>query len=273
VGGLRWDRYRAGISNSINSANTAGSTVVPSASQTVSFTSVRAGAIYQPTEAQSYYASYGTSFNPSLEQLTVTTGQQNLDPEKNRSIEVGAKWDLMDGNLSLTSALFQVEKTNARTQVASGVYQLDGDVRVNGFEVGVAGRITPKWQVFAGYTFLDAKILQAAAFDNTKGKTPANTPRNSATLWSSYKLTPQWEAGGGATWMSNRYANNTNLSEIGGYLRWDATLAYHQPKYDLRLNLLNLTDRRDYVAAIASDGGRAVPGIGRTALLTGTYRF
>ena len=273
VGGLRWDRYRAGISNSINSANTAGNTVVPSASQTVNFTSVRAGAIYQPSDTQSYYASYGTSFNPSLEQLTVTTGQQNLDPEKNRSVEVGAKWDLLDGNLSLNSALFRIEKTNARTQVASGVYQLDGDVRVNGVEIGVAGRITPKWQVFGGYTWLNAEIVQAAAFENTQGRVPANTPKSSATLWTSYKLTPAWETGGGATYLSNRYANNTNTSAIGSYLRWDAMLAYHQPKYDLRLNLLNLSNRRDYVAAIASDGGRAVPEIGRAALLTGTYRF
>jgi catecholate siderophore receptor len=273
VGGLRRDRYQASTSNSVNSGNTAGSTTVPSADQTVNFTSVRAGVIYQPSDTQSYYASYGTSFNPSLEQLTVTTGQQNLDPEKNRSIEVGAKWDALDGNLSVTSALFQIEKTNARTQVSTGVYQLAGDIRVNGVEVGIAGRITPRWQVFGGYTWLDAEIVKSAAFENSQGKAPANTPRNSATLWTSYKLTPAWETGGGVTYLSNRYANNTNAVAAGSYVRWDATVAYHQPKYDLRLNLLNLADRRDYIAAIPSDGGRSVPGIGRTALLTATYKF
>ena len=40
-----------------------------------------AGAIFQPTDVQSYYFSYGTSFNPSLETLTLTSGQQSLDPE------------------------------------------------------------------------------------------------------------------------------------------------------------------------------------------------
>jgi catecholate siderophore receptor len=43
---------------------------------------VRSGAIWQPSTAQSYYVSYGTSFNPSLEQLTGTAGQQNLDPKE-----------------------------------------------------------------------------------------------------------------------------------------------------------------------------------------------
>jgi len=39
------------------------------------------------------------------------------------------------------------------------------------------------------------------------------------------------------------------------------------------VNLLNLTNKYYYDALIQSDGGRAVPGIGRTALLTATYRF
>lgn len=273
VGGLRQDRYQGSIDNNVNSLNTAGNTTVPSATQIVNFTSVRAGAIYQPSEAQSYYVSYGTSFNPSLEQLTLTTGQQNLDPEKNRSVEIGAKWDLMQGNLSLTSALFRIDKSNARTQTSTGVYDLSGDIRVNGFELGATGRLTPRWQVIGGYTFLDATIVKATAFDGSQGKVPANTPRNSATLWTTYALTPEWEVGGGATYMSNRFANNTNVVEAGDYARWDATLAYRQPKYDIRLNLLSLTDRRDFISLIQSDGGRSVPGGGRAALVTATYRF
>jgi catecholate siderophore receptor len=273
VGGLRQDRYHARIDNNVNVLNTAGITTVPSASETDNFTSVRAGAIYQPSEAQSYYVSYGTSFNPSLEQLTLTTGQQNLDPEKNRSIEIGGKWDLMQGNLSLTSALFRIDKSNARTQTSTGVYDLSGDIRVNGFEFGATGRLTPRWQVIGGYTFLDATIVRAAAFDGSQGKVPANTPRNSATLWTTFAMTPEWELGGGATYMSNRFANNTNVVEAGDYTRWDATLAYHQPKYDIRLNLLNLTDRRDFISLIQSDGGRSVPAGGRAALVTATYRF
>ena len=266
VGGLRWDRYKASITNSINSANTAGNTTLPSASQSVNFTSVRAGAIYQPSDTQSYYVAYGTSFDPSLEQLTLTTGQQNLDPEKNRSYEVGAKWDLLNGDLSLTSALFQVDKTNARSQTSAGVYDLTGNIRVNGFEATVTGRITPQWQVIGGYTYLDAKIVKASTLDRSQGKVPANTPRNSATLWTTYTPVKAWEVGGGVTYMSDRFA-------VGDYTRWDATVAYHQPKYDLRLNLLNLTDRRDFIATIPSDGGRAVPGAGRTLMLTGTYKF
>ncbi|AMP00615.1 tonB-dependent siderophore receptor family protein [Collimonas arenae] len=276
VGGLRYDRYIASITNSLNATNApaaAKNTTLPYAQQTVNFTSVRLGGIWEPSAEQSYYLSYGTSFNPSLEQLTGTTGQQNLDPEKNRSYELGGKWDLANGNLSLNSAIFQIKKDNARSLIATGVYELDGTVRVNGARAGATGRITKDWQIALGYTYLDAKIIQASALDGTLGKVPANTPKNTLTSWTTYKLAPHWEIGGGATYMSERYASNTNVVQVGGYTRWDATVAYTQPKYDIRLNLFNLTNKMYYDALIPSDGGRAVPGTGRTALLSVNYRM
>jgi catecholate siderophore receptor len=263
VGGVRWDDYRAEISNSIS---------LPAyASQTTTFTSVRAGVIFQPNDWSSYYVSYGTSFDPSLEQLTVTNGTQNLAPETNKSYETGAKWDALNGKLSLNAALFQVEQNNSRTEDSAGEYELNGDVRVRGGQLSATGRLSDKWQVIAGYTYMDALVVKAA--DGTEGHTPANTPRNTMTLWSTYAFTPAWEAGGGLTYMSSRYAANTDLVEVGGYTRWDAEVAYHQKKYDLRLNLLNLTNKFYYDALIQSDGGRSVPAVGRTVMATATYKF
>ena len=263
IGGLRWDRFQAQIHNT---------TSLPLyATQTNYFTSVRAGVIYQPTDWQSYYVSYGTSFDPSLEALTLTNLTQNLAPESTKSYEVGGKWDLLGGNLSVNSAFFREEMDNARTQVSTTEYELDGDVRVQGFQAGVTGHLTDKWQVFGGYTYMDAIILKAA--DGTQGHVPANTPRNTLTLWSTYAFTPHWEIGGGPTYMSPRYASNTNYVRVPGYTRWDATAAYHAKKYDVRLNLLNMTNKEYFDALIPSDGGRSVPGIGRTLLATFDYRF
>jgi len=265
VSGLRYDRYTANLTNTINAPS--------SASQTVDYTSVRSGLIYQPTDVQSYYVSYGTSFNPSLEQLALTSGQQSLDPEKNRSYEAGGKWDLLNGDLSVSSALFQTDKFNARSQIATGEFELTGDVRVRGFEAGAAGRITRRWQLLAGYTYLDSRIVKASALDATQGDVLANTPRHSASVWAVYNPTHEWEFGTGFTYMSQRYAANNDAVQIPDYLRWDATIAYHQPKYDIRLNLLNLANRLNYEGVIPSDKGRSVPSIDRTALLTLTYRF
>ena len=220
VGGVRWDRYEASIHNSIN---------VPSyATQTNYFTSVRGGMILQPTDWQSYYASYGTSFNPSLEALTLTNHAAEPAARNEQSYEVGAKWDLLDGGLSVTQSLFSIEKDNARTQTSTGQYTLDGDVRVRGYQLGVAGHITNKWQVFGGYTYMNGTMLKAA--DGTAGHTLANTPRNTITLWTTYAVMPHWEIGGGPMYMSSRYAANNNFVSVGGYTRWDAMAAYHAEK-------------------------------------------
>ena len=265
VGGMRWDYYDATINNTVNNPRRA--------SQSVDHWSWRAGLMYQPSETQTYYASYGTSFNPSIETLTLTNGQQNLAPEENQSVEAGGKWAVMDGNLLLMSAVFQTIKKNARSQVSAGVYELIGEVRVNGFEATAAGRLTRNWQILAGYTYLDPEITDASALDGTKGKVPLNTPRNSTSLWTTYNITPEWQVGGGMTTMSGRYANNTNTVSVGQYVRVDATVAYMQPKYDVRLNVFNVFDKLNFDQLIASQNGRSVPGTNTQALLTFTYRF
>ena len=268
VGGLRHDRYSANIGNSMPTA-----TVLVSENQTVNFTSVRAGGIWQPTQAQSYYLSYSTSFNPSLEQLVTTTGSsQPLPPETNRAYEAGGKWDLDGGNLSLSAAAFQVTQDNARSQNPDGSYSATGTVRVNGARAGVAGRVTDKLQIFGGYTHLNATIVGGIA-PGTNGMVPANTPKDSVSLWSTYAITPQWEVGAGATYSSSRFANNTDLVQVGSYTRWDGMITYHQPKYDIRLNVYNLFDTNYYDALIPSDGGRSVPGLGRSAMVSVAYRF
>ena len=67
-----------------------------------------AGVIFEPKPWQSYYASYSTSFNPSLEQLVNTTGtSQPLPPEQNQSFEIGVKYDLLHGNLGTSISMKQ----------------------------------------------------------------------------------------------------------------------------------------------------------------------
>jgi len=265
VAGVRYDSYDASLDNSTN--------LPASASQRVDFTSVRAGVIYQPTGTQSYYVSYGTSFNPSLETLALVNGQQSLDPETSRQYELGAKWGFLDNQLSVTAAIFDIEKDNVRSQISPGVYELTGDIRVKGFQTSFAGYLTHAWQVFGGYTYLDAEIVQASALDGTQGKVPANTPKNSASLWTAYNVTREWKVGTGVTYMSDRYASNNNAVKVPDYSRWDAMVAWQQSAYTIQLNVFNLTDRLNYDMLIPSDRGRSVPGTNLQALLSVVYAF
>jgi catecholate siderophore receptor len=283
VGGLRWDRFKA--ASTLNKltlpAGYPVDTTIASVPKTDTMLNPRAGIIYQPNETQSYYLSYGTSSNPSAEAVTQTASTASLDPEKSRSIEAGTKLDFMDGALSLNSAVFHVEKNNVRTTNAlTGIVTLDGDVRVQGIELGVVGRITSAWQILAGYTLLDGKVLKskdrsgsgtaASPYVYAEGKTLQNTPRHSASAWSTYSFSSEWEAGGGLVYSSQRNVNNFEDAVLDGYTRFDATLAYKQKSYDVRLNLQNLGDKKYFETA---SGGRATPVKGRSAIITLTYRF
>jgi catecholate siderophore receptor len=265
VGGVRRDWFDARIANTI--------TLPRSIVQDVAYTSYRAGGIWQPTLAQSYYVSYSTSFNPSLEQLTNTTGATTpLAPETNKAYEAGAKVDALNGQLSVNGAVFQITQDNARSADASGNYTATGTIRVRGARLGGSGLLAHGWKLFAGYAFIDARIVDGVGV-GTQGRVPANTPRNSATLWSTCEVMPHWDLGGGAVYMSRRYAANTDVVQVGGYARWDGTLDYHQPRYDVRLNVFNLFDRNYFDALIPSDGGRSVPGTGRSAMLSFSYHL
>jgi len=277
VGGLRWDYYSATVGNSINSVNTPGNNNVAFLYQADTFTSVRGGVIFEPTPQQSYYVSYSTSFNPSLEQLTSTTGTSTLPPENNAGWEAGVKYELLNSNLSLNAAVFSIIKNNARTANPDGSYSPTGNVQVTGGRVGFSGRITPEWQVFGGYAHLNGVILQGLNYQNgignTTGKVPLNTPTDSANLWTTYTFKETYEIGGGFFYVGQRYANNTNTVVVPAYTRFDLTAAYKQPTYDVRLNVYNLFNSVYYDGVIASDGGRAVMGAGTTGMITLNYRL
>jgi catecholate siderophore receptor len=213
----------------------------------------RAGIVWQPTKAQSYYFSYGTSFNPSAEAFSLAANTANIPPEKNRNFEIGAKYDLFDGRLSATAALFRLEKTNARTASPTNpdLTVLSGEQRTDGFELGLAGEILPRLDLSMTYAYLDAEVTKSnsTAVGTVSGQTkslqgmiPVNVPRHSGVTWLSYHLTDAWEIGGGVFYSSERHTDTVNEVTLPGYARLDAVVAYHQKHYDVQLNVFNLTD-------------------------------
>ena len=62
----------------------------------------------------SIYFDAGTSFNPSAEALSLSLATAPLPPVKNRSYELGSKWDLFDGRLAVSGALFHTNQYNVR---------------------------------------------------------------------------------------------------------------------------------------------------------------
>lgn len=262
-GGLRFDRFDAdGIS-------TTGTPV----SRVDRMLSGRAGVVFKPAQQGSIYASYGTSLNPSLEGLSYNTANTVIDPEKTYTIEAGSKWDFFGGRMLLSGAVFRVEKQNARTPgVLPGdpPQVLEGKQRVDGLELSVEGNITRAWQVLAGYTLLDSTTVDS----NTPaeiGKELVNTPPNSFNVWSTYRLQSGLFFGGGARFVDRRFGNTINTRVVDAYWTFDAMASYPLTNHiDLKLNLYNLTDKY-YFDRIG--GGHIVPGPGRAAMISTSFRF
>lgn len=282
VAGLRSERFKAS-SELVKHMLPAGAgfpadTTADARPKSETVWSPRAGVIFQPNDTQSWYVSYGTSFNPSAEAVSANASTSQLEAEKNRTVEAGVKWDALDGELTLNAAVFRTEKRNARVRDGSTSTQINlGKIRVQGVELGLTGRVTPSWEVFGGYTYLDGRIVSSPEIGTgsdlgiaAQGKRTANTPRHNFTLWSTARVAPQWEVGGGVLAVSRRTLNNFETAEVDGYTRLDATVAYLQKNYELRLNLQNLTDELYFEG---SSAGRATPVRGRTVLASVLYRF
>ncbi len=262
-GGLRWDRFAAdGIS-------TTGTPV----SRVDRMLSGRAGVVFKPLPQGAVYASYGTSLNPSLEGLSYNTANTVIDPEKTYTVETGSKWDFFGGRMLLSGALFRVEKLNARTPgVLPGdpPQVLEGKQRVSGAELSVEGNLTRAWQVLAGYTYLNSETVES---NNPAeiGKELVNTPPNSFNIWSTYRLPSGFHFGGGARFVDRRFANTINTRAVDAYWTFDAMASYPLTEHiDLKLNLFNLTDKF-YFDRLG--GGHIVPGPGRAAMISTSFRF
>ena len=230
----------------------------------------RAGIVYKPAGHGSVYLGYGTSFNPSAEGLSLDADTAGLQPEKSRTLELGTKWELYGGDLLLSGAVFRTEKTNARTEDIDEVVVLQGEQRVDGLELSAVGRIGDAWTLFAAYTHLDGEVV--ASLDPSEvGNTLGNTPRHSASLWSSHAITDAIEVGFGVQHVGDRYSNTANTRRADGYTLYDAMVSWQAtPALALRLNGTNLGDEA-YIDQVG--GGHYVPGAGRTIMLSADYAF
>jgi catecholate siderophore receptor len=274
-GGARWDYFDADY----HAAATASSPTALAFDQTVTKPSWRGALVYKPVENGSIYFDYGTSWNPSAESLSLTSGNANIAPEENETFECGTKWDLFHDRLSVRGSIFRTEKTNAReTDPSDSANVVDGgDQRVDGLELAISGHLTKEWQVFASYDYLDSEVVSSKFFPNAVGKPLNNVPRNTFSLWTTYDLPRKFEIGGGLDVVSSRTANTATLlpatavEKADGYWTLNAMVKYKlSHRISLQANIYNLTDNY-YLDQLHPN--HVIPGAGISALFSTSFAF
>ncbi|MCB1206615.1 MAG: TonB-dependent siderophore receptor [Verrucomicrobiae bacterium] len=273
-GGARYDRYDL----SYTSVDLTGGTGTTRLGRVDEVVSGQAAVVLKPQENGSVYFGWGTSFNPSGEAMslsdsTTANNSINLDPEVNETLELGTKWNLFEEQLSLSAALFQTTKTNARTQDPADPNDftvLEGEQEVKGVEFGVSGRVTPWWQIYTSFTHLESEITKSLN-PLEVGNEIAHTPENTFSLWNHFDLPGKFFAGGGPVFVDSRFSNNENLRVAPSYTTWDAMVGYEiNENLTFRVNFFNLGDE-DYIDRVG--GGHAIPGAGRSVRFTISGQF
>ncbi|KEZ12684.1 Outer membrane receptor for monomeric catechols precursor [Sphingobium yanoikuyae] len=305
--GGRFDRYKTSVSPGLAATSTANRSFYEREDDLWNY---QAGIIFKPTENSSLYASASSSATPpgaflangSEGNALNTTSQALTDAlkvEKTKSYEIGAKANLFGDALSLTLAAFRTETKNARATNDAGTVAYIGERKIEGIELGFNGNITPEWNVFGGYTYMDSEIVDggstvttvngvsiAAPSVNT-GKQFPNTPKHSLTAFTNYKITPAFTIGGGAIYMAKVYGGYSDTRTISNgavvitkelarmvpsYWRFDGNASYaFSDAVSLQVNVNNVFNKRYYDKAYAAH--YANQAAGRTAIATLNIKY
>jgi vitamin B12 transporter len=165
--------------------------------------------------------SYSTAYiTPSLYQLyDGYSGNTNLEPEENNTIEAGFEVQLWNKKVTLNAVAFLREEKNAIDVDANYVYyNIDGKNKAKGVETSVAVAVTPKLAVNANYTFneLDEPLQRL-------------NPKHKVNAALNYQFTNRFFAGVNYQYLSSRedaFGFPSEFVKLDAYSLLNATAKY-----------------------------------------------
>jgi catecholate siderophore receptor len=268
VAAVRYDRFHATLNEPITHKHF---------DHTDDVTDPRVAVVYKVNPQASLYVSYGTSFDPSAENLSLSASNTALPPEKDRTLEAGAKALVMHSKLSLTAAVFSTEMINARITDPTNpsLQALAGNLKVNGYELDAQGRLTDKLEILAGYTHLEGGSSGLAG-PHKSVDVVQNMAPNAANFWAVYEFTQPFKIGAGVNYLDKRPANVSGTDIVPSYVTLDGMVSYRiNRRLTLQLNGYNLANRVYYTNSYDTSPteNHVLPGAGRTITLTLLARY
>ncbi|MGD1904041.1 MAG: TonB-dependent siderophore receptor [Geitlerinemataceae cyanobacterium] len=234
----------------------------------------RAGIVYQPSDDLSLYASYSRSFAPNN---STTVDGNFLEAERGEQFEVGARLELLDDNLLINLALFDLEKDNVAIVDPDNVlfFVAGGKQRSRGIELDIIGEILPGWNIVANYAYLDTELVDDD--DPNQGNELFSAPESVANLWTTY----QFQSGTleglllgvGFNYVGDRFGDLENSFSVDDYFLTNAVIGYESDNWQAMLNFSNIFDI-DYIESVAGTRFQEIyPGEGFTAIGSLSIQF
>ena len=159
---------------------------------------------YHPTKDTSVYVSHAEYFNVGT---TVggsyTNSGEILPPAKTKQHEIGVKYQNKD--VLYTLAYFDITQAN---NIPVGTYlRQDGEERHRGVEMGISGKVSPKWSLAAGLTYMNA-TNEKTKNGTLDGVTKDGQPRWHGALMAKYTVDERFSAFGRLTYTGGAYVLN-----------------------------------------------------------------
>jgi len=213
----------------------------------------RLGLVYLPKENLSLYASYTTSYNPTLGDPSFGSGAiKNYKPEGGRQYEAGIKAELLNRKLIPTLAVYHLTKTNVLQNDPSDPtfrkFITIGEVLSKGVELTVQGNLSEAFNVTGFYAYNDVRITKDATTSNL-GNRLGNAPYSSANLWAKYNVLHSklkgLGVGFGLDLASAKVGQFSDQNfQVPGYTNFDGMVNYGFKKYSVAVNVYNVFDTR-----------------------------
>ncbi|OZI33950.1 hypothetical protein CAL29_10300 [Bordetella genomosp. 10] len=233
----------------------------------------RAGLLYASPLGFSPYASYSTSFLPTL---STNKAGDPLQPTLGKQYEAGIKYQPPGTEAMVTLAAFHLTQTNVSTvdpNDAANTIQT-GEIRTRGIELEGRASLSDRLNMVATYTYQQPEVTRSNGAD--LHKRPYGVPRNMASLWLDYTVpvNEDYRVGGG---VGVRYLGDTAGDSSNSFQVPSATLvdlALHadiDKHWRLQLNVSNLFDR--FYVAGCNTTTQCYYGNGRTVLGSVSYKW
>jgi iron complex outermembrane recepter protein len=237
----------------------------------------RIGLVYGIKPNASLYVSYNKGFDPFEASTSTQIFDAPFKPVTSELIEVGGKANLFYNNASASIAFYQLTlhnvAVNANDIADPNLYIQQGEDRSRGVETEINGNILPNLSVATSYSYCVAKVIKSK-IASQEGMLVENAPKNESSSWIKYTFI-SGSLRGFSIAAGHSQASVRNTLEQGltlpGYIILNAGVRYAYKKFEIALNLNNITNEKYWIGAY--NNVNKWPGPPRNVMMTAGYNF
>lgn len=207
----------------------------------------RLGLLYKGPAGLSPYVQVSTGQDPVGANILLVNAGQNFDLSRSRQIEAGVKQRL-GRHGAFTLAWYDIERRDLLTQTSSDVVDTAGMQTSRGLEMTLDLRPHPSWRIDANLARTSAAYRDFIDTSNgidASGNRPANIPKWTANLWTSYQFDSlPLEVGAGVRHVGQRFGNTANTVSLERYTLLNLFGSYRLSRHvSLHARINNATDK------------------------------